>query len=69
MNAIPISVCSENHRRVCFKYKFCTEAGVCSIHVRNVQLAQEAASAQQVLAADILQESSLVCILPQLLLH
>ncbi|KAA6424612.1 MAG: hypothetical protein FRX49_05821 [Trebouxia sp. A1-2] len=48
-----------NHLGVCFKYKVCAEAGICSIHVRNVQLAQEAAPAQQILAADILQESSL----------
>jgi len=63
------SLCSANHLGVCFEYEICAEAGVSSIHVRNVQLAQEAAAAQQVLAADILQESSLVCILPQLLLH
>lgn len=63
------SVCSANHLGVCFKYKVCAEAGICSIHVRNVQLAQEAAAAQQILAADIFQKSSLVCVLPQLLLH
>lgn len=57
------------HLRARFQHKVGGEAGIWHGHVSNVQLAKLAAVAEQVLTADILEQGSLVGILPQLLLH
>lgn len=57
------------HLRTRLQDKLSAEAGICCGHVSNVQLAQLAALAENVLSVDIFEQSGLVGILPQLQLH